>query len=84
MFAAGIGVYHPKTRKPIRQGRVMCVARVAGKPIAAQRAVFVRANAAGYCYWRVPRGTRGDWLAGSISVVSKGALARRTFLQRIR
>jgi hypothetical protein len=61
--------------------RVVCRAAVGGKALRASSASLAGGRAT--CRWRIPAGTRGRRLTGSVGVVLAGSASRRGFSYRI-
>ncbi len=63
-------------------GDVSCSARVAGKPLRAVH-VPVHVHFLASCAWRIPAGSRGKTLAGTITVEYQGVTVSRAFTIKV-
>ena len=66
---------------PATPGTAVCRATIAGRAVvvAARSVVGARAS----CTFRIPPGTKGKTISGTVTVSSRGLVARRTFSARI-
>ena len=81
-FEVGLVVVRRDTRAFVRPQRLTCSARVARRALRA----FVRQMSVGYaeCRWRIPRGTSGKLLTGTIAAGYDASTVRRSFRLRVR
>jgi hypothetical protein len=74
---ATMRVTRSDTGEVVKTGAVTCAASVAGRKLTPSVDGFARSAAA--CAWLVPRSVRGKTIKGSVTVTSKGHVAKRSF-----
>jgi hypothetical protein len=79
-LAAALEVTRSDFDIPLDEGRIACRANVAGRTIVG-RGRF--ADELVTCVWRVPRGTTGKRISGSVAVTFQGVTAKRAFSMRV-
>ena len=67
--------------RAVSLGATSCYATAAGKVVPASRIAFAASTA--ICAWRLPPGTAGKRVRGSVSVNAQGSRASRTFVRTI-
>jgi hypothetical protein len=80
-FVARLKVKRDDTGATISSGRVTCKAAIAGAGAGLQGKGFARGAA--FCSWKVPAGSSGRTLRGSIAVAFSGKTARRSFALKV-
>lgn len=66
---------------PATPGTAVCRATIAGRAVVVTARSVVGARAS--CTFRIPAGTKGKTISGTVTVSSRGLVARRTFSARI-
>jgi hypothetical protein len=80
-FSVGLAADESDTSGPVGQGRVTCVATIAGKRLKLRGSRLV--NGVAVCVWAVPKTAKGKRIKGSISLAAQGAQVSRAFSLKI-
>jgi hypothetical protein len=81
LFTVFAEVARSDTGEDVLNGTVSCKGRVAGKPVQVVSATFLKGTPE--CAFRIPAGTSGKRLTGTIEVDSAGATVKKAFSFRI-
>jgi hypothetical protein len=80
-FSARLAVTRSDFAAPLDEGEIACSAKIGARAVSG-RGRFAGERVA--CSFRLPRGTRGKRIIGTISVTFQGVVASRAFSARIR
>jgi hypothetical protein len=80
-FVAKLKVKRDDSGVVVATGRVTCKATVGGSPVRPRSRGFRQGSA--FCAWRLPEGTTGKTLHGSIAVTFGGKTAKRPFSLKV-
>lgn len=81
-FGAVAKVTRDDTGERVRSGTIRCRAAIGGVALTPEQATF--RNAVAKCVWRLPAGSAGKTVRGSMTVRALGSTATRAFAERIR
>jgi hypothetical protein len=80
-FSVGLAADESDTGGPVEQGKVTCIATIAGKRVRLRSSRLV--NGIGVCIWSIPKTAKGKRVKGTISVAAQGATVSRAFSLKI-
>jgi hypothetical protein len=80
-FSVGLAVNQSDTAAPVTQGRVACVARIAGKRVIARSSRVL--NGVAVCAWTIPKTAKGKRIQGTISLTVQDAQVSRSFSLKV-
>jgi hypothetical protein len=80
-FGASMLVVRSDLNTALVEGTIACIARIGSKTLAGTGTF---ASGGTNCSWRLPKGTRGKTLSGTIAVTFQDVEAKRSFVQRLR
>ena len=80
-FSVGLAVNESDTAGPVQQGRVACVAKIAGKRVQVRSNRIV--NGIAVCTWTIPKTAKSKRIQGSISLVVQDTQVSRSFSLKV-
>lgn len=80
-FSVGLAVNQSDTAAPVTQGRVTCVAKIAGKRVIARSSRVV--NGVAVCAWTIPKTAKGKRIQGTISLAVQDVQVSRSFSLKV-
>ena len=80
-FSVGLAANESDTAGPVQQGHVTCVAKIAGKLVAAKSSRIV--NGIAVCAWTIPKTAKGKKIQGSITLLVQDAQVSRSFSLKV-